>query len=49
KYLYYKDILLIVIYYLDTGKDVLVIFIKFIYYKGADNKPKPYILPNSLK
>jgi len=49
KYLYYEDILLIVVRYPDTGEDVLVISIKFIYYKGANNKPKPYILPNSLK
>ncbi|KAJ9139019.1 hypothetical protein NKR19_g7610 [Coniochaeta hoffmannii] len=43
KYLYYEDILLIVVRYPDTGEDVLAMSIKFIHYKGVDSKPKPTI------
>ncbi|KAJ4307316.1 hypothetical protein N0V88_000699 [Collariella sp. IMI 366227] len=40
KALYNEDILLMVVRHLETGEDVLAISIKFIYHKGADNKPK---------
>ncbi|KAK1719164.1 hypothetical protein BDP67DRAFT_393684, partial [Colletotrichum lupini] len=43
KALYYKDILIVIIRYLVTGRAVLVIAIKFIYYKKANNKLKPTI------
>ncbi|KAK1722200.1 hypothetical protein BDP67DRAFT_389527, partial [Colletotrichum lupini] len=43
KALYYKDIFIIIIRYLVTGRAVLVITIKFIYYKGANNKLRPTI------
>ncbi|UQC77442.1 FluG domain-containing protein, partial [Colletotrichum lupini] len=43
KALYYKDILIIIIHYLVTGRAVLIIAIKFIYYKGANNKLRPTI------
>ncbi|KAK4171264.1 domain containing [Triangularia setosa] len=37
----YEDILLMVVRYLKTDEDVMVMSIKFVHYKGADNKPKP--------
>ncbi|KAL2260202.1 hypothetical protein VTK26DRAFT_5876 [Humicola hyalothermophila] len=43
KALCYEDILLMVVCYPETGEDVLAISIKFVHYKGADNKPKPTI------
>ncbi|RYP22820.1 hypothetical protein DL767_008966 [Monosporascus sp. MG133] len=43
KALCYENILLIVVRHPETGQDVLAISIKFIYHKGADNKPKPTI------
>ncbi|UQC73694.1 FluG domain-containing protein, partial [Colletotrichum lupini] len=43
KALYYKDILIIIICYLVTGRAVLVIAIKFIYYRKANNKLRPTI------
>lgn len=47
KALCYKDILLIVMHYLETGEDVLAMAIKFIHHKGSDNKPKLYVLLHS--
>jgi hypothetical protein len=44
KALYYEDILLMVVRHPVTGDDVLAMAVKFIYHKGADNKPKPYVL-----
>ncbi|KAK4242973.1 hypothetical protein C7999DRAFT_18589, partial [Corynascus novoguineensis] len=44
KALYYKDIQLMVICYPETGEDILAMSIRLIYYKGVDNKPKPYII-----
>jgi hypothetical protein len=49
KCLCYEDILLMVVRHPDTGEDVLAMSIKFIHHKGADNKPKPYVLPSSPK
>ncbi|KAK3943787.1 hypothetical protein QBC46DRAFT_361544 [Diplogelasinospora grovesii] len=46
KALYYEDILLIIIHYSVTSEDVYIIAVKFIYYKGADNKLKPIIINN---
>ncbi|KAK3379568.1 hypothetical protein B0T24DRAFT_655313 [Lasiosphaeria ovina] len=43
KCLCYEDILLMVVRHPDTGEDVLAISIKFIHYKGVDNKPKPTV------
>ncbi|KAF3763515.1 hypothetical protein M406DRAFT_261587 [Cryphonectria parasitica EP155] len=43
KALCYEDILLMVVRHPDTGGNVLAMSIKFIYHKGADNKPKPTI------
>ena len=43
KALCYKDILLMVVCHLVTGKNVHVMAVKLIHYKGADNKPKLYI------
>ncbi|KAI0876768.1 hypothetical protein GGS24DRAFT_513091 [Hypoxylon argillaceum] len=40
KALCYKDILLMVVCYPVTGEDVHTMTVKFIYYKGADNKLK---------
>ena len=40
KALCYKDIILMVVYYLETSKDVLAIYIRLVYYKGIDNKLK---------
>lgn len=40
KALCYEDISLMVVRHPLSGKDVLTISIKFIYYKGADSKPK---------
>lgn len=44
KALCYEDILLMVVRHPQTGKDELAMAIKFIYHKGSDNKPKPYVL-----
>ncbi|KAK4031757.1 hypothetical protein C8A01DRAFT_21072, partial [Parachaetomium inaequale] len=44
KVLCYKDILLIVVRHPVTGEDTLVMAVKFIHYKGADNKLKLYVL-----
>lgn len=41
KALCYEDVLLMVVRHLVTGEDVLAMSIKLVYYKGADNKPKP--------
>ena len=30
-----------IVYYPETGKDILVIYIRLIYYKEIDNKLKP--------
>ncbi|UQC76814.1 FluG domain-containing protein, partial [Colletotrichum lupini] len=43
KALYYKDIPIIIIRYLVIGRAILVIVIKFIYYKRANNKLRPTI------
>lgn len=40
KALCYKDIKLIVIEDYMIGKDILAIVVKFIHYKGENNKPK---------
>ncbi len=44
KALYYKNIQLLVIRYPETSVDGLAISIKFAHYKGADNKPKLYMI-----
>ncbi|KAK3945235.1 FluG domain-containing protein [Diplogelasinospora grovesii] len=44
KCLCYEDILLMVVRYPETGEDVHVMLIKFIHYKGADNKLKPRLI-----
>lgn len=44
KALCYEDILLMVVRHPVTGNDVLAMAVKFIHHKGADNKPKPYVL-----
>lgn len=44
KALYYEDILLMVVRHLVTDNDVFAMAVKFIHHKGADNKPKPYVL-----
>ncbi|KAK4032863.1 hypothetical protein C8A01DRAFT_50446 [Parachaetomium inaequale] len=44
KALYYKDILLKVVCHPVTGEDIYIIAVRFIYYKGADNKLKPIIV-----
>jgi hypothetical protein len=41
KALCYEDILLMVVRHPETGRDVLMMSIKFSHHKGADNKPKP--------
>lgn len=41
KALYYEDLLLIVVCNLETNKDVYVLAVKLIYYKGEDRKPRP--------
>ncbi|RYO96122.1 hypothetical protein DL764_007526 [Monosporascus ibericus] len=43
KALCYEDVLLMVVRHPETGEDVLAMAVKLIYYKGADNKPKPTI------
>jgi hypothetical protein len=44
KALCYEDILLMVVRHPVMDEDVLVMAVKFIHHKGADNKPKPYVL-----
>jgi Protein of unknown function (DUF3435) len=46
KALCYEDILLMLVRHPATGKPVLAMAIKFIHHKGADNKPKPCVLPH---
>lgn len=46
KALCYKDILLMIVRHPATGKPILAMAIKFIHHKGADNKPKPFVLPH---
>ncbi|KAK1974188.1 hypothetical protein LZ30DRAFT_608622, partial [Colletotrichum cereale] len=41
KALCYKDILIIIICHLVTSQPVPAMAVKFIHYKGANNKPKP--------
>ncbi|RYP34851.1 hypothetical protein DL767_004076 [Monosporascus sp. MG133] len=48
KALCYEDILLMVVRYPVTGEDVYVMAVKFIYHKGADNKPKPIVLNDNV-
>ncbi|KAL8377037.1 hypothetical protein RB595_007934 [Gaeumannomyces hyphopodioides] len=43
KALCYEDISLMVVRHPETGKDDLVMSIKFTHHKGADNKPKPTV------
>ncbi|CAH0055287.1 unnamed protein product [Clonostachys solani] len=44
KALYYKDIQMLIVWYLITGWCIPTIAIKFIYHKGANKKPKLYII-----
>ena len=44
KALCYEDILLMVVRHPVTGEDVHAMAVKLIHHKGADNKPKPYVL-----
>ncbi|RYP20312.1 hypothetical protein DL765_002875 [Monosporascus sp. GIB2] len=47
KALCYEDILLMVIRHPVTGEDVHAMAVKFIHYKGVDNKPKPIAINDS--
>lgn len=42
KAFYYKDIFLMIVRHPVTGRVIFVMSIKFIHYKGCNNKPKPY-------
>lgn len=44
KALCYEDILLMLTRHPVTGKSIPTMAIKFIHHKGADNKPKPFVL-----
>lgn len=44
KALCFEDILLMVVRHPVTGENVHVMAVKLIHHKGADNKPKPYVL-----
>jgi hypothetical protein len=41
KALCYEDILMMIVRHPVTGRCIPAMAIKFIYHKGADNKPKP--------
>lgn len=41
KALCYEDILMMIMWHPVTGWCILAMAIKFIYYKGANNKPRP--------
>lgn len=43
KALCYEDILMMMVRYPCTGRATLAMSLKFIYHKGCDNKPKPYV------
>jgi hypothetical protein len=43
KALCYKDILIIIVCNLNIGQATLAIALKFIFYKGYNNKPKLYV------
>jgi hypothetical protein len=45
KALCYEDILMMVVRHPVTGRAVVAMSIKFIFHKGCDNKPKPYVSP----
>ena len=40
KALCYEDISLMAVRHPESGRDILAMSIKFVHYKGADNKPK---------
>lgn len=48
KALCYEDILNMLVRYPVTRRVVPAMSIKFIYHKGSDNKPKPYVRCQSL-
>lgn len=39
---------MMVVRYLVIGRVILAMSIKFVYHKGCDNKPKPYVYILSL-
>jgi hypothetical protein len=43
KALCYEDILMMTVRDPDTGRATLAMALKFIFHKGCDNKPKPYV------
>lgn len=44
KALCYEDIQMMIVRHPKTGRCIPAMAIKFIHHKGADNKPKPYVL-----
>ena len=43
KALCYEDILMMLVRHPVTGKSILAMSLKFIFHKGCDNRPKPYV------
>lgn len=43
KALCYEDILMMMVRHPVTGRATLAMSLKFIFHKGCDNKPKPYV------
>jgi hypothetical protein len=44
KALCYEDIMMMIVRHPVTGRCIPAMAIKFIHHKGADNKPRPYVI-----